>query len=111
MPGKNNGLRKRLAAIEQRLAEMERREELANCNCKDRTSACAAMLEEFEAEMKVTCPTHGFRRLGQITRLSFVEPDGTECGNTASLEQLLAEYDARYTRHSNAELEHDSQES
>lgn len=56
MPG--NPL-KQLEKIEQKMAEISRREGLSNCICKDRM--VVARTKTFEAEMNKTCPVHGFR--------------------------------------------------
>ena len=94
MSGKLPGLQKRLAKIEQDLANIVKREDLKSCNCREITIAISGQPEEFEAEMNLTCPVHGLRSLGQITCLVFVNPDGSE-GKDSRLDQLLATYDAR----------------
>ena len=103
MPGKLSGQWKRLAKLEQQMADQARRAELANCTCKhmpDVTIAFADQAEEFEAEMNLPCPAHGIRRLGRIMRIRFVEPTtpgGPGCREVPSprLDELIATYEAR----------------
>jgi hypothetical protein len=47
---------KPLAKVERKLASKARREELANCICKEVTLVLPDQAEEFEAEMNQTCP-------------------------------------------------------
>ncbi len=56
MSGKLSSLSRRLAKIEQQMADQAQRAELANCNCKhmpDVTIANTVLPEEFEAEMNL----------------------------------------------------------
>jgi hypothetical protein len=113
MSGKLSGLWKRLAKVEQRMADQARRAELANCNCAQFvTLAIAGQPEEFEAEMNFPCPAHGFRRLGRIMRICFVDPTnpaGTKMPSQR-LDELIAIYDARLAQ-ADREQAHDPQES
>ena len=67
-------LRKRLAKVERRLAEITTRKHLANCTCsKDALIvAMPGQAKQFETEMNRTCPVHGLRRLDKIMCLRFV---------------------------------------
>ena len=102
-------LRNRLAKVEQQLADRARREDFANCTCREVTTAIPGQEEEFKAEMDVACQSHGFRRLGRIIKVVFVKPDGTE-QDSSRLDQLLAIYEARRLHQAVPELEYDSQE-
>jgi hypothetical protein len=110
MLGARSGLRKRLAKVEKHLADRARHAELANCVCREMTTAWTH--EEFEAEMNQTCPVHGFRRLGIIHSISFVNPDRTLTEDSLKLEQVIETYKLRLAQHSQSgiETEHDSQE-
>jgi len=91
----SGNLRKRLAKLEQQISYQAQRAELANCNCnKFVTIANPNDPDEFEAEMNLQCPAHGFRRLGMITRIAFIDGDGTEELNPR-LDELIATYKAR----------------
>jgi hypothetical protein len=112
MSGKLAGLRRRLAKVEEALAETAEQEKLADCICKDRprgpgTLAFSNRPEEFEAEMNQTCPVHGFRHLGHIMAIRFVDPDHKD--ERFRLDELLEEYYARESQN-RPKLEHDSQE-
>jgi hypothetical protein len=83
-------LRKRLGKVEQQVADRARREEeFAHCICGSATVAVPGQEEEFEAKMNVPCPSHGFRKLGRIIKVVFVNPDRTE-KDSSRLDQLLA---------------------
>jgi hypothetical protein len=110
MSGKLSGLWKRLAKVEQRMADQARRAELANCNCEHVvTLAIPGQPEEFEAEMNLPCPAHGFRRLGRIMRIVFVDPTDGELPSP-KLDELIATYEARLAQ-ADREQAHDPQES
>jgi len=113
MGGKLAGLRRRLEKAEKVLAETAEGERLADCICKVRdvsppTIAFSNKPEEFEAEMKKKCPVHGFRHLGHIVAIRFVAPGRKD--ERGRLDELLDEYYALESKHSEAQLEHDSQE-
>lgn len=97
MAGGLHGLRKRLANVEQGLATIAKQEGVSNCICSPATLALPDQPEEFEAEMNRKCPVHGFRRLGTIMRVRFVEADGTIV-ESPKLDQLLETYEARLSR-------------
>jgi hypothetical protein len=96
MSGKLSSLDRRLAKVEQRLTDRARRKKLANCICREGTQAAEA--EEFEVEMNRTCPVHGFRRLGKITPLVYVNPDKTFTEDSAKLLKLIETYELRVSR-------------
>jgi hypothetical protein len=107
-----------MAKVEQTLANLAEGESEAKCICKTMTVVFPDDAEEFEAEMNRTCPAHGFRRLGTIVRVRFVDADGTEPEN-AKLDQLLETYEARLSptkrrssrlRQVALKLKHDPQE-
>jgi hypothetical protein len=97
MSGNLSGLWKRLAKVEQRMADQARRAELAICTCKhmpDVTLAITGQPEEFEAEMNLPCPAHGFRRLGRIMHIRFINPADGTAEPCPRLDELIATYEA-----------------
>jgi hypothetical protein len=110
MSGNLSSLEKRLANLEQRVADLARRVASANCNCEPYgTLAISSEPEKFEAEMNLPCPAHGFRRLGMILKIRFVDGDGRR-DPTSRLEELLATYEARLAQ-ADRELAYGSPES
>lgn len=118
MSGKLPSLRKRMAKVEQTLANLAEGESEAKCICKAVTVIWSDDAEEFEAEMNRTCPAHGFRRLGTIVRVGFADADGT-VQKSAKLDQPLETYEARLSptkrrisrlRQVALKLKHDPQE-
>jgi hypothetical protein len=112
MSGKLSSLSRRLAKVEQRMTDQARRAELANCTCIHSpwvTGAITGQSEKFEAEMSLPCPAHGFRRLGRIMRIRFMDPDGT-AEPDPRLDELIATYEARLAQ-ADREEAHDPQES
>jgi hypothetical protein len=108
MSGKLSSLRKRLAKAEQEITYLARRAGLANCTCTSRTLAVDGQAEKFEAEMNLPCPAHGFRRLGKILHIRFVDRDGrVPCPR---MDELIATYAARLAQ-ADSEEAHDPQES
>ena len=81
MSGSLSNLNRRLAKVEQQMADRERQKKLATCNCYPNDPEGLGIpfvvtnTEEFEAEMNLTCPAHGFRRLGQLPVLQQMHPD------------------------------------
>jgi hypothetical protein len=110
MSGKLSSLSRRLAKVEQQAADQARRAELANCACTDLTIANPDLPEEFEAEMNLPCPAHGFRRLGRIMRIRFLNPDDRTAVPSPRLDELIATYEARLAQ-ADREQAHDPQES
>jgi hypothetical protein len=101
-----------LAKVEQRMADQARHVALANCTCNTLvTLADPNHPEEFEAEMNLQCPAHGFRRLGRIMQIVFVNPTNppTEVPSPR-LDELIATYEARLDQ-ADRELANASQES
>jgi hypothetical protein len=112
MSGKLSSLWKRLAKVEQRIAVQARRAEFANCTCIHSpyfTAAITGQPEKFEAEMNLPCPAHGFRRLGRIMHIRFMNPDGT-AEPCPRLDELIATYEAHLAL-AVREQAHDPQES
>lgn len=111
MAGKLPGLRRRLAKVENALAEAAEREKLADCICKvwgksPITWACSEQPEQFEAEMNRKCPVHGFRNLGHILPTIITD----DPGERFRLHDLLDEYYARKSEYERAKREDDCQE-
>jgi hypothetical protein len=77
MSGNLSSLENRLAKLQQKVADLAPQVESANCNCEPiGTLALSFQPEQFEAEMNLPCPAHGFRRLGMILKIRFVDGDG-----------------------------------
>ena len=89
-----SSLETRLANLERCVADLARQVESANCTCELGTLALSSQPEKFEAEMNSPCPVQGFRRLGMILKIRFVNGDGSR-DSTARLDELLATYEAR----------------
>src|SRR5260370_33531407 len=70
MSRKLANLNKRLAKVEQTAAHIATQEKLANCNCYTYLPGMKMLVvkdaKEFEAHMNLSCPAHGFRRLGRL---------------------------------------------
>jgi hypothetical protein len=127
MSGKLSSLGRRLAKVEQKLAERARREKLANCICGAAIIAVSTAPEQFEAEMNRTCPAHGFRRLGKIIPVIFGsvdaadepetdgpdtdEVDKDQAKNQAKLKQLLETYELRFWKDCKSRVELEEHES
>jgi hypothetical protein len=95
MSGNLSSLEKRLANLEQWMADLARRVTSINCNCEPYvTIAFSTQPEQFEAEMNLPCPAHGLRRLGMILPICFVDGHGRR-DSTSRLDELLAIYEAR----------------
>lgn len=100
-----SSLSRRLAKVEQKLADSARREKLVNCICGDTIIAVSTAPEQFEAEMNRTCPVHGFRRFGKICAVMFGVTDGPETKEEAKLRQLLETYELRLSQLSQSSVE------
>ena len=95
MSQKLSSIRRRLAKVQQQMAEIARREELSNCNCRDMTDADDQRPEKFEREMNLPCPTHGLRRLGTLICSHSVAVDSwPEVVETGPLGEILPQKDA-----------------
>ena len=98
-------LRERLATVEQQIADIAEREKLASCNCREHTLAFNVLAEDFEKEMNLSCPVHGFRRLGKVTFVRFVcsgeDPEEVEerRKEDAEMDRLRKIYTARLVEH------------
>lgn len=114
-------LSRRLAKIERWKAEKAWGKKLAHCNCRVATVANPCHFEEFEAEVNLACPAHGFRNLG--TLLS-PRPYGYTPGaasreehkndisyqNLPKIDELIEQYLKRLASCTHQELEGDSDE-
>jgi hypothetical protein len=98
----SRNLNKRLAQVERRMADIARREQLADCNCKGITFFRTA--ERFEEEKNLPCPGHGFRDLGRIGITVIAPTNGAPPEDNTKLLQLVATYKAARARHQ-ADLE------
>jgi hypothetical protein len=113
-----SNLSRRLAIVEQRVADTARREKLSNCNCFPQDPErlgipfLATNEKEFEAQINLRCPAHGFRRLGKLIVLTIVNPDRTITEESVRLGQVVDEYQLRLSEFlkSDPELEDDSEE-
>ena len=113
-------LRKRLAVVEQRVAKRARLHNLANCTCIFDVLFAVKNEEQFAAEANVTCPVHGFRRLGKQRMVVRIVPsrldnqsDNLErLVDEDNLERLVDEYEERLKafRKSHPEFEDDFKE-
>lgn len=96
-----SNLNRRLAKVEQQVAFRARLEKLANCNCRpqDPEDPDSLLLvtntKAFEAEMNLPCPVHGFRRLGQLFVLQYLESDWTISEESVRLKEVVEEYKRR----------------
>jgi hypothetical protein len=112
MRRKLSSLSKRLAEVEQQVAERTKREELANCIC--RTSMPFTIVhnaEDFEVEMNRPCPVHGVRDLGQLIIPTPFTSDTTPSEESIKLRQLLDSYNLRLSQHSQSNDEREEHES
>jgi hypothetical protein len=111
-------LNKRLVKVEQQVAHIAWREKLADCKCFPKGPAGSALpfvvknAEEFEADMKVTCPVHGFRRLGALMIVQIAGRKGEISEEYTRRMELVTEYKRRLSEavKSNPELEDDRNE-
>jgi hypothetical protein len=71
-------LRSRIAKVERVLAERKRKVDVANCVCKRIVAGYSGSAKELEAELRGTCPVHGFLLVDHIVPVEFV------CGPAAS---------------------------
>ena len=91
---------RRLAKIEQALAEMAQQKIISNCNCREKHEKFWGDDAKLEAELKLTCPVHVERRLARMFSAVIVE-NGRAIPNPRR-DPLVAEYFRRYDR----QLEH-----
>lgn len=78
---------RRLAKLEQQLADAVRSEELSRgtCICRKHTVVYDDKLEEFESEKNKPCPTHGVRQMGSILRIEFIGRPSDRAKATATI--------------------------
>ena len=92
-------LEKRLAKVEQELAQVEADERFKNCTCgKGFVILSAGGAERLRAEMDRLCPVHGFREL-HIMRIVSVRPakdsSPAEIIEEPRIDEALSEYRRR----------------
>ena len=68
--------------------------------------------KEFEAEMNLSCPAHGFRRLGKLMVVTIVGRKGEISEECARRDELVKEYERRLSEFlkSHPELKDDRDE-
>ena len=116
MSRKLANLNMRLAKVEQQAAHIVRREKLASCNCYPNPPGIKMLVvkdaKEFEAEMNLSCPAHGFRRLGKLMVVTIVGREGEISEECARREELAKEYYRRLSEFlkSHPELKDDRDE-
>jgi len=112
-----SSLNRRLAAVEQEVAERVKRVELADCNCPKIKSPIPFLAFEpgqLEEELNRGCPVHGLRRFGRIRIMNFVNMDLTSSEDAVKCEQLIEAHQLRLAQQSQSSIESeqdDSQES
>lgn len=89
-------LEKRLLKLEQHAARRIRQEKTANCICSERLFAIFP--QEFEKEMNRECLVHGFRRLGQILRVNFVDMGRNLTEDSKKMNELVDGYELRLSK-------------
>jgi hypothetical protein len=111
-----SNLNTRLAKVEEQVAHLARRQKLANCNCYPDPLGMGMLVvkdaEEFKTEMNLSCPVHGFRRLGKLMVVRTAGLKGELLEAAVRCEELVAEYKrglAEYLK-SNPELRDDHDE-
>jgi hypothetical protein len=95
MPGK---LKARLAKLEQQLSERVMRQELRKCNCPGITILLpndVEHLEQFEAQVSLTCPVHGLRWPERLLVVNFVHMNKTLTEESVRLNQAVDVYHSR----------------
>ena len=96
MSSKLSELNKRLAKVEQRAADIATRQSFANCNCYPDPLVLKILVvkdaKEFEAHMNLSCPAHGFRRLGKLMVVNIVSRKGEISDDCAKRNELATEY-------------------
>jgi hypothetical protein len=90
---KRMSLRRRVRKVEQRLADTEEQNQMANCSCPEVMIANAGRLEKFEEVVNQPCQVHGMRQAGRIL-----------CVPQMALESY-SESDKELIRQANAELD------
>jgi hypothetical protein len=103
MAGRLSHMRKRLAILEKAAAEIAEEKRLADCNCRRSDQMVFYDQESFKSAMETPCPVHGFRNLGYIKFVFFVNPDGSCDQDTPELRRLQEIYTQRLTESQSAE--------
>lgn len=93
----SGNLNRRLAKIEQALAEMEQQKIITNCNCRDPKKRFSAVDDGLEAELNLKCPAHAERRLANLLTGVIIGSDGRRTPNPRR-DALVEEYERRYAR-------------
>jgi hypothetical protein len=116
MSRKHANLNRRLAKVEQQVTHIAAREKLANCNCYPDPLGIKRLVvkdaKEFEAHMNLSCPAHGFRRLGRLMVVNIVGEKGKISDDCARRNELATEYYRRLSEFlkSHPELKDDRDE-
>ena len=116
MSRKLTNLNMRLAKVEQQATHIATREKLANCNCYPDPLGIKLLVvkdaKEFEAHMNLSCPAHGFRRLGRLMVSIIGGQRGEISEECARRKELVAEYYRRLSEFlkSHPELKDDRDE-
>ena len=86
-------LRRRVRKVEQRLADIEEQNQMANCSCQEVMVAYLGRLDEFEELVNQPCQVHGMRQAGRLICLGTAAPES------------YSESDKELIRRANAEME------
>jgi hypothetical protein len=97
-------LEKRLAKIENALAERSQEKDPAKCNCGDPKRTFMPrpgvdMAVQLTAELELTCPVHRERRLYRLLWAEVIGSDGKRIPNP-KMDPITDEYERRYERQS-----------
>jgi hypothetical protein len=84
-------LRGRLRKVEQRWAEIEEQNQMANCSCKEVMVAAVGRLEEFEGVVNQPCQVHGMRQAGRIISVMMAAPESYSESEKELIRQANAE--------------------
>lgn len=99
MSRKLANLNTRLAKVEKQATYIATQEKLANCNCYPDPLGMGRLVvrdgKEFEAHMNLSCPAHGFRRLGNLMVVTIVGQKGETSEDCTRCKELVAEYHRR----------------
>ena len=98
-PPRGGSLERRLAKLEQELAQIEVEKKLGECICDQFVTVSAGSVAKFRAEMNRPCPAHGFREL-HIMHIVTVDTtrdpsSRAEIVEEAEVEEALNEYNRR----------------
>ena len=101
MPG---NLCKRLERIEHKMSEITKQEHQNKCNCGDPKRIFLPrhgvdMEVQLKAELALTCPVHGERRLYRLIWAQVVGSGGKRIPHS-KMDPILEEYQRRYDRQS-----------